>query len=350
MAASTDALTFLAAKRRPKPPAVCVVFGNEPFLKHLVLAELRHRTLGEDDEGNFSCTTFTGKTAELRRVLDELDTVALFGDSQRMVLVEEADPFVSKNRPALEKYVAREKFSGTLLLEVASWPKTTRLYKALADSGLQIECKAPTASRLQKWLVAWAQQRHQATLPAAAAEMLLEIVGPELGLLDQELAKLAAYAGEDEPITAEMVHELVGAWRTKTTWEMLDAATAGDAHEALRQLDRLLGSGEHPVALLGPMGYTLRRFAAATRLVEGAQASGQRITLHDALIEAGIKPFVVQKSESQLRQIGRRRAGQLYRWLLETDLDLKGRSRLSPRLVLERFIVRLSKQAADSLS
>jgi DNA polymerase III subunit delta len=345
MSEPNDALEFLATKRKASPPGVCVAFGDEPFLKRLVLAELRRRVLGDDGksaDAEFSLTTFSGRTAELRKVLDELDTVALFGGSRRLVIVEEADDFVSRNRGALENYVARGKFTGTLVLEVGTWPKTTRLYKALAESGLQIDCKSPASSRLQKWLVGWATQRHAATLQAAAAEELIEIVGPQLGLLDSELAKLAAYAGA-EPITAAMVHDLVGAWRTKTTWEMLDAAAEGNAAEALRQLDRLLGSGEHPVAVLGPIGYTLRRFAAATRLVEQAMAAGRRTTLREALLDAGIKPFVAQKAEGQVRQLGRARAGQLYRWLLDTDLELKGASRLEPRTVLERLIVRMAK-------
>jgi DNA polymerase-3 subunit delta len=345
----TDALDFLAAKRKTAPPPVCVVFGDEPFLKRLVLAELRQRVLGADGDGSadaeFSLTTFSGRTVELRKVLDELDTVALFGGSRRLVIVEEADDFVSRNRPALENYVARAKFTGTLVLEVGTWPKTTRLYKAVAQSGLPIDCKSPAASRLQKWLIGWASQRHGAALQTAAAEELIEIVGPQVGLLDSELAKLAAYAGA-EPITPDMVHDLVGAWRTKTTWEMLDAAAGGDAAEALRQLDRLLGSGEHPVAVLGPIGYTLRRFAAATRLVEQAIVHSRRTTLRDALLEAGIKPFAAQKAESQVRQLGRARAGQLHRWLLETDLDLKGASRLEPRTVMERLIVRMAKGAS----
>jgi DNA polymerase-3 subunit delta len=341
MAEPTDALEFLAAKRKSQPPGVCVAFGDEPFLKRLVLDELRQRILGEAD-AEFSLTTFSGRTVELRKVLDELDTIAMFGGSRRLVIVEEADDFVSRHRGALEDYVARGRFIGTLTLEVTSWPKTTRLYKALAQVGLQIDCKAPPPARLTKWLVGWATQRHAATLQAAAAEELVEIVGPQLGLLDCELAKLAAYAGA-EPITPAMVHDLVGAWRTKTTWEMLDAAAGGDAAEALRQLDRLLGSGEHPLALLGPMGYTLRRFAATARLVEQAIAAGRRTTLRDALVEAGIKPFAVQKAEGQVRQLGRARAGQLYRWLLDTDLELKGASRLEPRTVLERLIVRMAK-------
>jgi len=138
-----------------------------------------------------------------------------------------------------------------------------------------------------------------------------------------------------------MVRDLVGAWRTKTTWEMLDAALAGQTAEALRQLDRLLGGGEHPVALLGPIGFTLRKFAAAARRIEQAEQARQRLALRDALLEVGIKPFLLPKAEAQLRQIGRTRAQRLYRWLLQADLDLKGASQIPPRTILERLLVRM---------
>jgi hypothetical protein len=52
-------------------------------------------------------------------------------------------------------------------------------------------------------------------------------------------------------------------------------------------------------------------------------------------------------AEAQLRQIGRPRAKQLYRWLLAADLALKGHnsSKDRARRELETLIVRLSRQA-----
>lgn len=69
-------------------------------------------------------------------------------------------------------------------------------------------------------------------LDPQAAELLAERVEPELGLVDQELAKLASIAGEGGTITTEMVHEAVGGWRAKTAWDMLDAAMAGEPRTA----------------------------------------------------------------------------------------------------------------------
>ncbi len=340
------ALDYLAATKRPTTPAVVVAFGNEPFLSRLVLRELR-RTVLDGDDGDFSLTVLNGGQSQWRDVVDELSTVALFGGGRRLVVVEEADDFVSRNRPHLEDYVARPKSGGVLVLEVRSWPSNTRLYKAVDASGLQIECQAPAEARLLKWLAAWARQQYNVKLDRSAAEDLLEIIGPELGLLDQELAKLASSAAPGGEITPELVQELVNGGRTKTTWEMLDAAVAGQAAQALAQLDRLITSGENAVGLLAQVGSTLRRFAAATRWIEQTETEGRRAALRPALEAAGFKPFILTKAESQLKQLGRGRAGSLYRWLLDADLALKGTSSSSTRsrIVLEQLIARLSTAA-----
>ncbi|HEY1784904.1 MAG TPA: DNA polymerase III subunit delta [Pirellulales bacterium] len=341
------ALDYLARPAGHAPQPICVLFGDEPFLKRQVLTRLRAAVLaGKDAE--FSSTSFAGPTATLSAVLDELSTLAMFGGGERLVVIDQADDFVSRYRAELERYAEHPKASSVLVLDVASWPSNTRLYKALADTGLIIECKFPAAARLQKWLIAWTKDQYHARLEADAAETLIEIIEPELGLFDSELSKLALLAGAEGVIRAELVREVVGGWRTRTTWDMLDLAAGGNARQALVELDHLLSAGEVPISILAQIGSTLRRFAAAGRLIEQAEAAGRRMSLRQALEHAGFKAFTLSKAESQLRQIGRVRAAQLYRWLLDADLALKGASS-SPtrgRMVLERLLIRLSTAAA----
>jgi len=348
-----DAFDILAHPEKHPAESVCVLYGDESFLKREVLAELRRQVLGEED-GQWSLTTFAGPEATLRDVLDEMSTVAMFGAGRRLVVIDDADDFVSRNRAALEEYVANPKPSAVLVLEVKTWPSNTRLAKAVAEKQLSVECKFPSPAKLLKWIVGWAKRKHHATLEPAAAEMLTELVEPELGLFDQELAKLAAVAGKGGTITLKHVEETVGTWRTRTVWDMLDAAVSGRPSAALVELDRLLLAGEAPIALLAQIGSTLRRFAAATRIIEQAETVGRRIILRQALEEAGFKPFAMGKAEAQLRQIGRARAGRLYRWLLEADLALKGTSSSPPRarLVLEQLVVRIGspEHAAKKLA
>ncbi len=341
MAAALSALDFLSAPDRHPARPVCVVFGEETFLRRQLLMRLRGAVLAGGD-ADFSLAVFEGRSATVADVLEELSTVAMFGGGTRLVVVEDADEFITRYRSELEDYVARPRLTGVLVLEAKSFPSNTRLYKQVAANGLVVECGAPSDARLSKWLDTWARQAHRVELAPGAADMLVDLVGPELGLLDQELAKLALTAGPDGKVTAESVRELVGTWRTKTTWDMLDAALAGDVRGAMTQLDRLLLAGENEVPLLAQISATLRRLAAATRLILQAEATGRRTTLAAALEEAGVKGFVVRKTEQQLRRIGRQRGGQLYEWLLDADLALKGSSSLPPRLVLERLIVRLA--------
>jgi DNA polymerase III subunit delta len=338
---SIAALDYLAHPDKHPPRPVCAVFGDEAFLRRQAILGLRAAVLGGDD-GGFSLKTFDGRGTLLRDVLEELSTLAMFGGGKRLAVVEEADAFVSRYRAELEDYVARPCSSGVLVLELDSLPGNTRLYKSIAATGLAIDCAAPSPIRLTKWLGDWAKRQHGVQLASSAADMLVETVGPELGLLEQELAKLALVAGDDRKITPEMVKQSVGGWRTKTTWEMLDAALDGKVADAMLQLDRLLRSAEQPVGLLAQISASLRRFAAATRLVLQAEAARRRPSLRQSLEQAGVKPFVLQKAERQLRLLGRHRGAQLYRWLLQADLDLKGDSAMPPRLILERLIVRLA--------
>ncbi len=335
------AVDYLAAPQKYPPLPVCVVYGDESFLRRQALAKLRQAVLG-GDEAEFSYFAFDGRSAELADVLSELATVAMFGNGKRMAVVDDADDFVTRYRSQLEDYVAEPAASGVLVLDLKTFPANTRLYKAVAADGLPIDCNAPRAAAVGRWLGRWAEQAHAIKLAPAAAEMMVEMIGSELGLLDQELAKLALVAGPDRRVTPEMVGESVGGWRAKTTWVMLDAVLDGDVSGAMVQLDRLLGSGETPIGLLGQISASLRRFAAATRLVFQDQAAGRRMQLRRSLEQAGVRSFVLAKAESQLRRLGRDRGAKLYGWLIQADLDLKGASALPPRLILERLIVRLA--------
>jgi DNA polymerase-3 subunit delta len=342
-----SALDYLSQLDKFPPASVCAVYGDEAFLKSEAVAALRRHVLS-DEEDEFSLTTFTGKEAQLREVLDALATVSLFGAGRRLVIIEDADSFVSEYRAELEDYAAKPAKGGVLVLDVKTWPGNTRLAKAVAATGLTIECKAPNERQLKSWLTQQAKTVHKARLEATAADALLELVPPELGILNQEISKLAMIVGESRTIDVSLVRENVGGWRARTTWDMIDAAADGHASVALAQLARLIAAGEKPHGLLPQMASSLRRFATATELIDAAEARRQRLPLRNALSQAGVPPFKLNDAERQLRQIGRARAKQMTRWLLAADLAIKSHNSGddAARIELERLIVRLA--AADA--
>lgn len=350
----TSALEFLTHPEKTACGAVCVVVGDDAFLRHEVRLALGNLLTSDDTEG-MGLTTCEGKSAQLRDVLDALRERSLFGASRQVVVVEEADPFVKAYRDKLEEYVERPASDAILILEVKTWPGNTRLAKAVAKIGTTISCQVPQQGRelteftkqLKDWLIHLAKDLHEVELKRPAVDLLLELLPTEVGILCQEVSKLSLLAGSKRLIDATLVRENVGGWRTRKTWDMIDAAAEGRAAEALQQLDRLLAAGEEPHALLPQMASTFRKFAAAARVFQQAELTGRRISLRAALEQTGMPPFKLSAAEMQLKQIGRDRAKQLYEWLLAADLELKGHNSTKDRArrVLETLVVRLAKQA-----
>jgi DNA polymerase-3 subunit delta len=313
-----------------------VLHGDEDFLKRQALAALRAWVVGEGD-ASLSCSAYPGEKAVWADVHDELETLPFLG-GRRLVAIEGADPFVTKHRAALEKYVGRPSATGVLVLEVKSWPANTRLAK-LVDANGTLVCKALPAARLPEWCARWAASRHGKQLAAPAARLLVELVGPDMGLLDQELAKLAVYAGEASRIDSADVDKLVGNSRAEDVWKIFTAISAGRAGEALTILDRLFAQGQEPLRILGAFGSELRPLAKALRLSARGQSLGA------ALEAAGVLEWKARSAQQQMKHLGRRRLERLYDWLLEVDLGLKGGSQLAPRTLLERLVVRLARTA-----
>lgn len=339
--AGMDALTFLDRIDKAKPQPVYVLHGDEEFLKRQATRAIRRLVLGGDDDG-FALSTYPGDKAAWAEVIEDLQTLPFLAP-RRLVIVEDADDkFVSRERPKLEKYfadvAAKGAVTGVLVLDVGKWPSNTKLAKATPDAW-SIGCKAPATHQLPQWAVTWCQRVHGKQLAAGAAKLLVDLIGGEMGLLDQEMQKLAVYAGDAARIEAKDVDQLVGQSRAENTWKIFDLVGAGKPGESLTFLQRLLDQGEDPMRLLGAFSMQLRRLAQTARL------NAQGVSLTESMNRAGVPGFPAarQAAEQQLRHLGRRRLDRLYDWLLETDQGMKGGSQLPATTLLERLVVRLAR-------
>ena len=73
------AFEFLSDPGKHPPQPVCVLYGDEPYLKRLAIMEIRQAVLGEDAaDAELSLSMLDGDETQLRDVLDELSTIALF--------------------------------------------------------------------------------------------------------------------------------------------------------------------------------------------------------------------------------------------------------------------------------
>ena len=354
MATSATALDILATPDTWSlgDPSLVVLHGDEPFLVLQVLDLLRTRLCPDEADRAWAWREFDGADdIDPRDVFDEAATIPMFATATRAAVVRSADAFVTAARDRLEGIAAAARGRrGLVILDVRSFPATTRLAKAVAKQGLAIDTSLPAKADLGAWVRKWAASRHGITLAAATAQRLIERLGGNLGQIDQALARLSAAtdaAAKKKPIPPEAVDDIAGSPQERTAWGMVDAAAGGDTRRALGELADLLDSGENPIGIAAQIASVLRRLSTAARLLALPAGAGRPAGVEQALREAGVAawPKALAQAKESLQQLGPARARRLPIWLLDLDVALKGEASrgLRARLALERLFCKMAR-------
>lgn len=339
------ALDLLKKPELLEPKPIYVIMGEDVFLRAESISIIEKHVFA-DDPDKMGLTRKSGDGANLADVMDELATQSFFSP-KRMVVLDPADGFITKHRSELEKYAAKPCQGSVFVLVTKLFPSSTNLYKLIEKGkpgGLVIDARPPKVVEM----VAWVQGRaalHDAKIDRAAAELLTELVGPEAGLLDQELEKLAVatHDGKKSVIGRDDVARYVHAGQVDTVWAVVEKAATGNAAEALADLDALLSSGENAVGLLAAMAVSLRKLHYAGLLRQ------RKMPASEAFQEAGFPAWqkAIDAAMAQHKHLGPRRVTDLPNMLAQADLDLKGWSELKPQAVMERLLTRLAQPRKD---
>ena len=211
----------------PKP--IYALVGEDSFLQLQKLKEIR--ALFSDDVQSME---FEGDRAELAEVLDELRSFAMFGGGGKLVVVRNGDEFIKRFRESLEDYAAKPSDSGTLVLRLNSLPKTQRIAKLIQKVGSIEECEPPKQAALPQWIVNRGKSVHKLSVDPSAANLLADLIGNDLGKLDNELAKLALQVDSGK-VGQDQILASVSFQREQEIVDMTHELAVGKPAEALRR-------------------------------------------------------------------------------------------------------------------
>ncbi len=311
---------------------VYVVTGSEGFLKREAIRRISERVLGKADR-SLAYTEYDGAAAatELAVVLDDLRTLPFLAD-RRLVLLYDADTFITKYRQALEDYVGAPSPTGVLLIECKSLPANTRLYKRAQQAGEVIKCEPVKSHQAPGWVISRARESHGVTIDARGAATLVNQIGDDLGLLDNELQKLALYVGDRKTITAADVETLVGTMREEKVWGILSAVAAGNEAQAIAIWEQVWETDRAAEGrAVAGLAYKVRQLLNAKRAQEAGASMQELATIlmawgNDARVRAELGAFSTAQVEGMLCR------------LLEADVSAKTGAG-SVRTLIESFIV-----------
>ncbi len=308
---------------------VYVVYGPDAYLRTQAIHTILRDELGPDDAG-LGPTRLDGDSADLAQVLDEVRTFSLLGD-RRLVIVEDADGFITRYRQALETYCEAPSDSGCLVFVCDSFDARTRLFKTVQRLGQAIKCESPRGRAVIAWILDRARTAYAKHLSPDAAARLRELAGDNLGVLDSELSKLALYVGGRDTVVPADIEALVGNNREENVFAVLDAMAEGDAGRALQYWEQVLATDRAaPGRAIGGLAWGVRRLLQAKH----ALAAGTPMT--QLARQFFTEPAVLK------RRLDRVSAEQLERRLVDLlQADLDSKTGFSPvDSSVEKFIVK----------
>lgn len=155
----------------------------------------------------------------------------------------------------------------------ANW--SARLKNAVGDDAMLVTIGPEEANPVRFATAAAAALGKE--LAHEDAELLVEVVGNDLGRLEQEVGKLALFVGEARGIDATAIAAAGSVLGEAVIWDLTAGLAARDAELALGTLHRLQDAGDDPRKLLGMILWQVRELLRAAELV-AAGASDRDVT------------------------------------------------------------------------
>lgn len=270
----------------------------------------------------------------ITEILDELRTIPFLTD-KRVVLVKEADKFISENRGLLEKYFDAPSPTGILVLTVTTWQSNTKLAKKLPKVGKLISITQPKPWQLPGRLAQYAADAHDKKLNWQAAELLIELTGDNLSQLYAEIDKLALFAHKEKSITTAHIETLIGHNRLFDSFAVIDAIIARNAAEATNRLRNMFADNKSTgYTIVGAFAFYFRRLFNAK-----------------ILLEKGLRPDEIAKKLriwsnrdalfAQLKKTSLKQIGDNLQQLAATDYAIKT-GRTKPHIAIEQLVLKLA--------
>jgi DNA polymerase-3 subunit delta len=267
-------------------------------------------------------------------VMDELRTLP-FLTTRRVVVLKNADAFISANRELLETYFDGPSPTGVLVMTVSNFDARTRLAKALPRVGRLMSVSQPSAAQLPAKLRQYALDGYAKVLPREASELLIALAGEDLTVLYGEIDKLSVYTAERRSITADDVNALVGHNRLYNAFDVIDSMISGDAAQAVDKLRRLFAQDRTAeYTFVGAVAYHVRRMFAAEVLLQKGKPRG----LVEKQLRIWHRPDAFFE---QLAKVTLEQTGALLQRLAQADYQIKT-GRTTARSAGEQLVMTLA--------
>jgi len=304
--------------------------GDEPHLMERAVKRLMDAVVPPDFR-DFNLDLYYGKECKGDEIASVAQTLPMFAD-RRMVLVKRAGELSAAALDALVSCVADPSPTTCLVFVGGKVDQRKKFFQELKKRGELVECKRPYENQLGAFIREEAKGLGKRVEPAAA-EMLVYLVGNNLGELATQLEKVALYVGQRQSITVDDVRGIVSDTKVESVFDLTNALGERELGKALRSLATILRDGEEPLMLLAMIARHFRQLWRVRDLM------AQKVSQQEISRLAGINPYFIKGVMAQARKFSVSELKRVFESLYETDLALKGGGTRRPSITLEKLVM-----------
>jgi len=321
---------------------IYLLYGDEDYLIKAEIDELKRKHVDASDPFGFE--TIDGTSATTDDLISAVSAAPMFGGKRTVLIVE---LFKEKKRAKTsldpDKLISALKMVPSdhivIFSQTGSIDKRLKLVKFIEEAGTVKEFK-PYAfwerDKVITWVVARAL-RDGKKIGAHAAELLVEIVGSSLRLLDKEIEKLVTFVGEKIAIEIPDIKSVASSGEAEA-FALSNSVRDKDLNAAMQSLDDLFRDREAPAVIIGMLAQLYRNLLQVKSLEKRGQDQ------YEIARSLGAKPYFVKKYMERTRIFSLPELKHGMELLHEADLKLKSGG--NPRIVLELLVSDLCGQRA----
>lgn len=310
-----------------------LLYGKDAYRVRKAAESIRDELAAGDDMLASNTTRLDGAGLKPQELLAHATAVPFLA-SNRLVIVEgllraldDGGKGRRRKKASADDPLAPWRDVAAQLGDPASMPPTTTLVFVEGELGRSgaFSIFAPIAqvkefNAMERGeLVAWVKRRAKdegIDLTERAAIALSEATGADLWLLENELARIGAYA-DGETVDDRTVAEMTSVARETKIWDLGDAVVAGQQTKALSALRGLLSEGQPAQLLLFMIVRQYRQLVLVKDLRE------RRAARAEVLRASGVPPFRLDSVSALASRYDWPRLREAYRRLLDADLSVK---------------------------
>jgi DNA polymerase III subunit delta len=250
-----------------------------------------------------------------------------FGSEKKLIIVKEAEKI--KDKKPLKDYVASPAeftvlafFHNGSITNLSSEP-----FKTLGANNFLFEAKELKGKNLIDWLISEAEEKGK-KLSEENAQVLVDIVGENRNMLEDQLEKICVFLNKEKEITIESIQQVSSELKQFNIFDLQNAIGLKDKAKSLTVAYNLLDNGAEPTFIITML---TRYFTGLAKITE---LQTKNTPLQEAARIVGTNYFYYPNYVKARKLFPDEKLVEIFRALLKADVSVKTTSSDNKTIIL----------------